>query len=247
MPSLIVAHRGNTSDLPENSLADPQKVLKSGADALELDVRICASGEPVVFHDRSLRRLYRIKRPISRVSLAELKALKNDLHPNIFTLEETLVALAPSAPRHIFIDIKNWDRSAILAVIAAIESCCDRGLYEFSRLSIVGHSWELLRLIKRTNPSISTGQTILPIPMPAPSMLQLAKYSRANIVNVQHHLLGSRFIERAHRAGLLVNTWTVNREEEMRWLLEAGADFITTDRVKQLAALVKKYEISGRY
>jgi glycerophosphoryl diester phosphodiesterase len=37
-------------------------------------------------------------------------------------------------------------------------------------------------------------------------------------------------VEKLHKAGLFVNVWTVNKEEEMKRLLdEVGVDMVTTE------------------
>lgn len=37
------------------------------------------------------------------------------------------------------------------------------------------------------------------------------------------------WIKQAHKLGLTVNVWTVNREDQIRWCIQNGVDFITTD------------------
>ena len=47
------------------------------------------------------------------------------------------------------------------------------------------------------------------------------------------------WFEAAKREGMKVNVWTVNNEDDMRWCIENGADFITTNaplRLQQLLA-----------
>jgi len=48
------------------------------------------------------------------------------------------------------------------------------------------------------------------------------------------------WIEQAHRAGLEVNVWTVNSEEEMRYFIAQGVDYITTDYPERLQALLRE-------
>jgi glycerophosphoryl diester phosphodiesterase len=49
-----------------------------------------------------------------------------------------------------------------------------------------------------------------------------------------------QWIAEAKSLGLTTNSWTINKEEDMGWLLEQGIDFITTDEPEKLATLVKK-------
>ena len=38
-----------------------------------------------------------------------------------------------------------------------------------------------------------------------------------------------KWIKQAQKLGLTVNVWTVNEEEDLRWVIEQGVDYITTD------------------
>jgi glycerophosphoryl diester phosphodiesterase len=52
----IVAHRGNSSQAPENTLVAFCQAIDMGVDAIELDVFLSADGIPVVIHDATLSR-----------------------------------------------------------------------------------------------------------------------------------------------------------------------------------------------
>jgi glycerophosphoryl diester phosphodiesterase len=49
---LVIAHRGASWDLPENSLPAFEKAIEVGADFVELDVRVGLRGELLVSHDQ---------------------------------------------------------------------------------------------------------------------------------------------------------------------------------------------------
>ena len=53
---LVIAHRGNAADAPENTIESFAQALALGADALELDVRVTRDAVPVVIHDPTLYR-----------------------------------------------------------------------------------------------------------------------------------------------------------------------------------------------
>ena len=54
---LVVAHRGASNVLPENTLASFALRLEQGADVLETDLRFTKDGEIVLFHDATLERM----------------------------------------------------------------------------------------------------------------------------------------------------------------------------------------------
>jgi glycerophosphoryl diester phosphodiesterase len=50
--TLVIAHRGASWDLPENTMAAFERAVEVGADYVELDVHAAADGSLVVCHDR---------------------------------------------------------------------------------------------------------------------------------------------------------------------------------------------------
>ena len=55
--ALVFAHRGFSGKFTENSPEAFRAAVELGVDGVELDVWICKTGEPVVFHDRQLERV----------------------------------------------------------------------------------------------------------------------------------------------------------------------------------------------
>ena len=72
---LIIAHRGDASKAPENTLPAFQKAYESGADGIELDVRLTRDNQLVVFHDRSLKRIAGVNGLVTNASLDEIRVL----------------------------------------------------------------------------------------------------------------------------------------------------------------------------
>jgi glycerophosphoryl diester phosphodiesterase len=69
---IVIAHRGASSDAPENSLEAFEAAVEQGADYVEFDVRRASDGTLVVNHD----------------------PVRSDPPPQMPTLDETLTALA---------------------------------------------------------------------------------------------------------------------------------------------------------
>ena len=45
--------------------------------------------------------------------------------------------------------------------------------------------------------------------------------------------------EECHDLGMKVNAWTVNKADDMKWLIDRKVDFITTNEPVQLQNLLK--------
>ena len=71
----IIAHRGESSLAPENTLAAVQLAWAGDADAVEIDVRLTADGHLVVCHDADTERTTGQKLVVGECTLAELRAL----------------------------------------------------------------------------------------------------------------------------------------------------------------------------
>ena len=68
---LLIAHRGESYDAPENTLAAINLAWERGAAAVELDARMSADGVLVVSHDPDTRRIGGPRRPIRQQTAAE--------------------------------------------------------------------------------------------------------------------------------------------------------------------------------
>jgi len=74
----LVAHRGlhdNTTDHPENTLA-AFELASQGGYGIELDIRLSADDQLVVFHDDDLQRLCGVAKTCRELSAAELAQLR---------------------------------------------------------------------------------------------------------------------------------------------------------------------------
>ncbi len=151
---LSYAHRGlHTKDgsVPENSLAAFHLALKEGY-AIELDVRLSADGEAVVFHDESLRRMTGDRRSVKDLTLEKLKALRLlETEETIPTLLEVLALVAGKVP--LLVEVKQTENSAALCekVLTAFEDY--DGLW-----CVESFDPTVLRWFRRHAPKICRGQ-----------------------------------------------------------------------------------------
>ena len=70
-----IAHRGFGAVNPENTLAAVEAAVAAGADAIELDIRRCGSGDLVVVHDETVDRVTGASGAVSELSAATLREL----------------------------------------------------------------------------------------------------------------------------------------------------------------------------
>ena len=73
MKPLAIAHRGFSSDYPENTSLAFRKAIEAGADGFECDLRLTADGHVVVFHDDDLKRLCGRDGCIEKMNWADIR------------------------------------------------------------------------------------------------------------------------------------------------------------------------------
>jgi glycerophosphoryl diester phosphodiesterase len=69
-----IAHRGDSSSAPENTIAAFDAAVAAGSDLIEIDVRMTADGEAAVVHDESALRTTGIDAPVAALDARTLQA-----------------------------------------------------------------------------------------------------------------------------------------------------------------------------
>ena len=72
---LVVAHRGDWRNAPENSMSAIDRALKMGVDIVEIDVRKTKDGHLIVMHDKTVDRTTNGKGKIAEIMLDSIKKL----------------------------------------------------------------------------------------------------------------------------------------------------------------------------
>ncbi|MDR1414224.1 MAG: glycerophosphodiester phosphodiesterase family protein [Odoribacteraceae bacterium] len=73
---LVVAHRGDWRNAPENSLAAVDRAIRLGVDMVEVDVRLTRDGVPVLMHDATIDRTTNGRGKVADYTLAELRRFR---------------------------------------------------------------------------------------------------------------------------------------------------------------------------
>ena len=249
---LLFAHRGGSALAPENTLVAFRNAANLGADALELDVRLTADDELVVFHDETVERTTGGTGAVREKTLAHMRELDAGYH---FTTDggdsypfrgqgvgiSTIGEIFAAFPDHLInIDIKDQSPLAVAKLAAEIAAAGAA-----NRVIVASFYDDNLSRFRTLAPGIATaagpGETrtfyIL-------SQLGLRRFHRplGDVYQVptqsgRFRLDTANFIANAARNNQKVHYWTIDDPAEMRRLLELGADGIMTDR-PDLALLV---------
>lgn len=226
MPKLTcIAHRGgplmNNTPLPENSLAAISRALDAGVDAVEIDV-YQIEGELLVTHDRRLGRVVSGQGIITQLPLSYLREQTLANGEPIPSLQDVLALVKDRAMLNI--EIKGADCIPILKQQLDAFVQDHQFSYEHYILSSFDHQqlYQSLTLM----PQVKRAALIEGIPL---DYAQCCEALKAYAFNTHLSFITPELLADASRRGLKNWVYTVNHEDDWRWLVALGADGVFTD------------------
>ncbi len=232
----MVAHRGAMADAPENTRAAFDKALACFADGIELDVQITRDGVPVIYHDRTLKKINGLQKPVPDFTYAELSGYdwggwfsESYAGEPLVTLERLLRGYADRT--RLFIEIKEPPRKKDRPLYHELAQAVVEGIR--NRVSgapedgmfVLSFDPEILKTAYQHDPNLSY---VLNLNTPS--------YPKTAIdmdilwgVSVSVRKLTSRFVEDGHRQGKRILTWGCNTRRMIDLALDAGVDVLMTD------------------
>ena len=231
----VIAHRGNSSAAPENTLAAFRSALDVGADMVEMDVHLSADGHVIVMHDESVTRTTQGQGRLRDMSWPQIQQLDAGRWFNprftgepVPALDEALRLLAGKAGA--CIEIKHEDPRLAMEVMRLLDQ---NGMRERSLIISFIEKPLLLCRGQPNRPRLSLLGTQI-------DMIDRACAAGLDGVQPQFEIVDQHFVERAHHAGLFVAVWTVNDPVILRRMIDQGVDGITTDHPGQLLDLLDR-------
>ena len=229
----VLAHRGLVldEDTWDNTAASFAAAHAAGARYIETDCRVTQDGDPVLIHDETLERLTGDKRPVADVRTRELREIFSE-HGGLLTIAEALEAF-PGVRFNI--DVKSDD--APDAAAAALAKHTDRVLVtSFSDARRLRALDAVRRAGAVQRPATSGGQKTIALLRVLSAVKLSARKVLKDIDAVQIppavgpvRVASPGLIRAAHACGTEVHVWTINDPDEMRTLVNSGADGIVTD------------------
>jgi glycerophosphoryl diester phosphodiesterase len=249
---LIIAHRGASAAIPENTCLAVTTAIDLGADMVEVDVQLTADAHPVIFHDWHCGRIGR-SRTLSRRGLAALDVANASLRDlqrldvgrwkgrkfaglNMPTLEELLAVCGGRVALNLELKVAPRDgrRRPVLVerVAAALEHYAGRKDVLLSSFDAAA-----LRLAREQDSSQRIG--VLPQDTLQATM-RLADRLDAYSVHLRCGEARPAVIRAAHEQGRRVFAYTADRAFTMRRLIAAGIDGLFTNHPARLIRIVKR-------
>jgi glycerophosphoryl diester phosphodiesterase len=234
LPRLVVGHRGGRGEgwPPENTIAAFDKARAAGARAVELDVRTCAGGVVVVFHDSTLERLTVTsdKRRVADVPFAELERLELGGGATIPTLADVL-AWSRERDVAVNVELKHDVPSRLDLVRGAMRA------WRTHPADVLWSSFDPLLLAMTTALSGSSRRAFL-TESRSRWIQALDGLVRPPLVSAIHidEKQARAGVEAFLKRGLRVGVWTINDAKEAIDLFDRGVGSVITDAPDRVLA-----------
>ncbi len=233
---LVIAHRGDVSTAPENTLPAFTNALASGADGVELDVRLTRDRLLVVFHDHRLGRTSNGRGRVDAATFSEVRSLdvgswfgpafKGQGAP---TLDEVFESL----PKDFLINVEMKVIISGMKLIAHLVAETIRRHQRWDSTLVASFNPVALYHLRRMEPRISRGYIWSkrhPYPIRSrwfSPLVQAQWYDPAN--DTYNEDLHRKFRSRGHR----VLAWDSDFNYDMGTMAEARLEAVVTNHLAQ--------------
>lgn len=221
----VMAHRGASTEAPENTMAAFQKAIDDMADYIELDVQLTNNGEVIVMHDSNAYRTTGVDANIVNMTYKEVKTLDAGswfsdeyVGENVPSLKEVLELTQGKIKLNI--ELKLADNGTALAKNTV------RIIEKYNMVNdcvITSFSESALKAVKTYNQEIKVGYIL------SAAYGDFYDMKNVDFFSVNAAFLSKRTIDAIHNSGKRVYAWTVNNKESIKNLTNKGVDGIITD------------------
>lgn len=241
----VFAHRGVPYEYPENTLLSFRRAFELGVDVIETDVHFTKDRRFVVIHDASLGRSTNGSGNVRDLTFEELKQIDagynftrdngktypfRDKSINPIFLEELLEEF-PDQRFNIDLKEKNPEQIDYYADII-------KKFNAENRILTASEHGVNLREIRKQFPDMATSfsswEVINYYFLLKSGFLFLKDKFQGDALQVPEYYFGLRivtssFVKQAHAKGIKVHVWTINKESDMKRLLDIGVDGLFSD------------------
>ena len=229
----VVAHRGywDTPKNAQNSITALKTAQNFPVYGSEFDVNMTADGVMVVSHGPKLEEIP----DVQKASYKEVKKVRLKNGEKVPTLKQYLKQGKKGDIKLIF-ELKVHPAGEIEneAVRKSVEMVKKLNLEE--QVEFISFSLEACKQLAKLMPECMVQYLNGKIP---PKELK-----EMGIMGLDYHYSNfeqhPEWVKEAHDLGMIVNVWTVNKEDMMKKMIDLNVDYITTDKPEEALELVKQ-------
>lgn len=234
----IVAHRGESTEAPENTIPAFQYAIDHNVKYLETDVQMTKDGVPVMIHDETVDRTTDGTGEVKNMTAEEISKLDAGSWKDgkfkgtkVPTLKEFVALIKANPEIKVYFEIKGYrNQSDIDTYINDIQSV---------KQQMIVHTGNIVdsEYISKKSPDLLRSYD----PVTSEEINQYINESLPNggiTMSVSKLLVTYSFIQWLHSLNIKINVWPIDDEKEMFMYRLMGADGVTTFKPSNFQALI---------
>lgn len=235
------AHRGDSKNAPENTLPALESAVRKGAHQIEFDVKFTSDRQLVLMHDATVDRTTNGKGRVADLTFGQIRALDAGawFSPRftgvrVPTFREALAAIPPGIVCNVHLSDTPGLAEAVARVILEMNRVKDCVLActppQAAEARKIAPSIRFCNMSgQRTDHRSYTDDTLK---------------AKADFIQLRGGLDGvAEAAERLHRGGVTVNYFSAQDEASILRLIEARVDYILTDDLDLLLAILARHGV----
>ena len=228
---LVIAHRGDKSHAPENTLSAFKQAAEKGADAIEFDVKLTADGHVIILHDQKVDRTTDGKGDLRHFPLAALQDLDAGLWyseqfrgERIPTVEQVFEMVGQRI--YMNIELTNYAAPGDELIPKVVELVKKHGLQ--GRVLFSSFFARNLRKARALLPEVPRGLLAWPgwMGLPARTFGWRGDYFA---LHPYFSDVSAGLVDRLHAQRKRLNVWTVNAQDDLKRMVGLGVEGVITD------------------
>ena len=244
---LVIAHRGHSIALPENTMVAYRRAVELGADMIEADVNITRDGRLVMMHDPTLDRTTTGTGRVSASTLDEVLALDagswfgpEHAGTRVPTTDD-LLRFAAEAGILMCFEVKGADPAeADRIALDLVDLFVRHDALGWAFMSSYHH--RAMAVAKVRVPELLLAPERLPDHVPADPVQAAGQALTLGAPVLQNHwrFTTPALVEQCHADGIALWTWPTTEPEGIEISLDVGADAVMGDDVPAMVEAVAR-------
>lgn len=232
----VIAHRGfwQAEGSAQNTLTSLRLAIENGFYGSECDVQLTADSCFIVFHDTKVHGV-----DVESMTFEQLQADTTLVNGEpISTVDEYFSSFASyGCATKLIIELKQQPSEEMMSLSIAKTAEAIKKYGIRNRVEIISFSYRACKELAAIFPDIPVSF------LDRAHNVSFAQMKADGIDGIDYRynciLDNLSLIEEAHEAGFIVDVWTPNDPEEVLTMVDAGLDFVTTDRPDVMAAILE--------
>jgi glycerophosphoryl diester phosphodiesterase len=232
---IIIAHRGESYDAPENTLASVNLAWQKDDEAVEIDIRMTKDEKIIAIHDNTTFRTGKRFMIVSSCNYDEL--LKVDVgkfkgknwEEEKIPLFDEVIATIPDG-KSLFVEIKSDDK-----IVKPLQKLIEQKNISPNQIKFIGFNLKTMSMVKKRLAKFDSYWIVenrsLLRKFIIEDIILKCKSSKLDGLDMKEgKYLNKALIQTVKNSGLMIYTWTVDDPERAKQLYSYGIDGITTNR-----------------